>query len=343
MTNNKCNNCGGALVFDPNSGELKCTHCNSIVNIEETSVLNEKVVLDLVNEQPVERKKAEYTQFACSVCGRKHIATVDTEIDNCPSCGSANLQKTINVDVEPDGIIPFKLNQDKALESFVSWVKKRKFAPNNLKRMAKTKQLKGVYYPIYNFDVSTTSHYSGVGVKSHRGLDNKVHYTKHPFRDVANHNFTNFIESANSTIPSSNFREAGNFNYGEIYAYRTEFLYGWIATNVNIDLQQGRANMQSGVCHQVEKQIKSSLKYDSIEKFQCDTVFNQISYNYLYVPMWVNTYIYKDKTYSCYINGQTGKASGTAPKSFWKIFFTVLGVGLIFGAIAYLVYKYQLY
>ena len=56
--------------------------------------------------------------------------------------------------------------------------------------------------------------------------------------------------------------------------------------------------------------------------------------------MWVNAYMYKDKSYVCYINGQTGKASGTAPKSFWKIFFTVLGVIAAVGAIAFLVMKY---
>lgn len=337
-TNNKCQNCGGALNFDPVSNELKCTHCSSIINIEETSVLNVKRDINTATEE--NRKKVENTQFSCSVCGRKHVTTQDTDLDRCPSCGSAQVEKTINVDYEPDGVIPFKLNQEKALEAFATWVKKRKFAPNNLKKMAKTKCLKGIYFPIYNFDVATTSHYSGVGVNSHRGRDNKIHYSRHPFRDVARHNFTNYIESANTAIPSSKFREAGNFNYGEIYAYRTEFLYGFLASEINIDFTQGIANMRQSVCVEVEKNIRRSLHYDRIEHFQCSTNFDQVNYNHLYVPMWVNTYIYKDKTYSCFINGQTGKASGTAPKSFWKIFLTVLGVCAVVAGIAYLVMKY---
>lgn len=337
-TSNKCKNCGGALAFDPVSNELKCSHCASIVNIEESSVLNVK--RSITEAENVKRKKAEHTQFSCSVCGRKHITTADAELDRCPSCGSANLEKTVNVNYEPDGVIPFKLNEEKALEAFVAWVKKRKFAPNNLKKMAKTKCLKGIYFPIYNFDVATTSQYSGVGVNSHNGPDGKTRQSRHPFRGTTKHTFTNYIESANAAIPSNKFREAGNFNYGEIYAYRTEFLYGFLANEVNVDLGQGCLSMKNSVCQSIQTDIKRSLSYDRIENFRCDTSFDQINYNHLYVPMWVNTYVYKDKTYSCYINGQTGKASGTSPKSFWKIFFTVLGVIAVVGAIAYVVMKY---
>lgn len=337
-TSNKCKNCGGSLNFDPVSNELKCTHCASIVNIEESSVLNEKRLID--DEANTQKKKVEQTQFSCSMCGRKHVTSVDTDLDNCPSCGSTKLEKTINVDYEPDGVIPFKLNEEKAMEAFSAWVKKRKFAPNNLKKMAKTKCLKGIYFPIYNFDVATTSSYSGVGVNYYRGLDGKSHSKRRHFKDVANHNFVNYIESANTAISSIKFREAGNFNYGEIYAYRTEFLYGFLAAEVQTDLNTSVNQMRIGICQEVEKDIKRSLKYDSIESFQCTTNFNQIKYNHLYVPMWVNTYIYKNKTYSCYINGQTGKASGTAPKSFWKIFFAALGICAVAAGIAFLVMKY---
>ena len=335
--NNKCKNCGGALNFDPVSNELKCTHCSSIENIEESSVLNLK--RSITEADKVQRKKAEHTQFSCSVCGRKHITTADAELDRCPSCGSSQVEKTINIDYEPDGVIPFKLNEEKALESFAAWVKKRKFAPNNLKKMAKTKCLKGVYYPIYNFDVETTSHYSGVGVKTHSRANDLSRETRRHFKGAKSHSFLNYIESANTTIPSNNFREAGDFNYGEIYAYRTEFLYGFLAAEINLDLNQGCVNMRRSVCLDIEKDIKKSLHYDRIENFQCSTTFNQINYNHLYVPMWVSTYTYKDKTYSCYINGQTGKASGTAPKSFWKIFFTALGIGALIAAAAYLYMK----
>ena len=75
-----------------------------------------------------------------------------------------------------------------------------------------------------------------------------------------------------------------------------------------------------------------------IENFVCNTNFENMRYNYLYVPVWINNYKYKDKTYNCYINGITGKVSGNSPKSFWKILFTVLGICALVGGLVFLAY-----
>ena len=124
-------------------------------------------------------------------------------------------------------------------------------------------------------------------------------------------------------------------------AYRTEYIYGFVASQVNVDLHQSCANMRGFVVRDIENKIKRSLNCQ-IETFHCSTTFEYIKYNYLYVPIWTNTYKYKNKTYTCYINGQTGKASGTAPKSFWKIFgAVVLGI-LIVGGLGYLAYHFGL-
>jgi len=45
----------------------------------------------------------------------------------------------------------------------------------------------------------------------------------------------------------------------------------------------------------------------------------------------VGHHTFKKKNYNFYVNGSTGKISGKAPKSFWKILFFILGIA---GAIA---------
>ena len=45
------------------------------------------------------------------------------------------------------------------------------------------------------------------------------------------------------------------------------------------------------------------------------------------VDVTLGEYItYNGKQYHCYINGQTGKATGKSPKSFWKIFSLIDGI-----------------
>lgn len=335
MIDIQCKNCGGELNFDPDSGELKCKQCASIVDIPEENAITIKKPFSETSQ--IEKSKEEYTQYSCSTCGRKHIVPNNQSVLYCPSCGDASgLTKSVNVEYLPDGIIPFKLNKEKALNSFKDWIKKRKFAPNNLKKLAKTESISGVYLPVYNYDLDCFTHYSGVGIREYHDKDGQIHRTRHPFNSSRTDKFVNYVDSANSSIQSPTLREIANFDYSKTYVYRSEFLYGWIGSDIDITLQQSCARVRQSSAQEIKSNIKRSLNYDRIENFVCNTTFSNIKYNYLYVPIWLNSYKYKNKIYNCYINGISGKVSGKAPKSFWKIFFTVLGFIAVIGGIVYL-------
>jgi len=125
-----------------------------------------------------------------------------------------------------------------------------------------------------------------------------------------------------------------NFDSSQCYVYRTEFLYGWIGLDNNIDIHNSFIKVQQTSKQEIEKRIEKDSKYDRVENLICETTYSGVKYNYLYVPVWVNYYNYKGKVYNCFINGLTGKVSGDAPKSFWKRFFAVLGL-IAVGALLY--------
>lgn len=324
IIDNQCKNCGGELSFDPASQELKCNQCLSIVDIPEQDAISQKKPFNELSS--ITTSKTKYAQYSCQSCGRKHIANLSQTVNNCPSCGSGDISRTVNVDYIPDGIIPFKLNQEMAIKSFKEWLNKRKFAPNNLKKLAKQNDIKGIYIPMYNFDFETFTTYSGVGIREHRHDDGRVHTTKHKFNGNRQDTFYNISESANSIIPTYFLKDISNYDFSKIYVYRTEFLYGFFANNVNINLQQSFCNAKIAVENEIKSSIKHRENYDRIESLVCNTTYNKMLYNFLYVPVWTFNYSYNNKNYNCYINGVTGKVSGKAPKSFAKIFFTVLGI-----------------
>lgn len=335
MINNKCNNCGGELNYDPISGELKCEQCSSIVDIPEQEVILQKTPFNELTE--LSAGKVEYAQFSCSTCGRKHIVPVGQDLITCPSCGDSNLTRNVSVEIMPNGIIPFKLNHEMAIKSFKEWLKKRKFAPNNLKKIAKEDTIKGIYLPVYNFDFDTFTAYTGIGVETHRDMDGKTHTSRHHIRGSRQDKFINFTETANSSIPSNYLRDINNYDYTKVYAYRTEYLYGWIGTNLNIPLSEAFQRSKVAIDNEIKTRIRrSERRYDRIENLVCNTTYNNMMYNFIYVPVWSFNYKYKDKTYDCYINGVSGKVSGKSPKSFAKIFFTVLGIIAAVGAGVYL-------
>lgn len=336
VMSNKCKNCSGELVFDAGEQKLKCTHCSSLFEIETE---NKKLQKKLFNEQSsIKSSRTKYTQFYCVSCGRKHITSSILEISRCPFCGdSRNLTKTLKIDYVPDGIIPFKINKQNALSRLVAWIKKQKFAPNNLKQLAKNDSIVGIYSPSYFYDFTCFSTYSGTGLKQHRDRSGRMYQSRHFFRNNRKDRYEDYIESAGPSISSEKLRSIGGYSQNNILVYRTEYLYGWLGEEVTDLIQSNVPNMKKTVSLNIAKDVRMSLPYNSVENFQISTSFSDIYYEYIYIPIWKGKYKYKNKEYPYFINGENGKVTGKAPKSFWKIFFTTLFILGIVGTFIYFV------
>lgn len=338
MVQNKCKNCGGELIFDVGTQSLVCNHCSSVVEIEGKEKMLEKT--PLTNESTIALSKTEYSQYTCQTCGRQHLSSSDTPLTRCPSCGDYNLTKTVKVDYVPDGLISFKINKETAITKLYSWLSKRHFTPNNLKSQATADTLVGVYSPAFSYDFDTFTKYSGIGVGTKRDRNGHTYTTRKNFSGTRNDNFKDYLESAGDSISSVKLRNIGPFSTNKVLCYSTEYLYGWIGEAINCTLQDNANTMKQDVNFSIKRKVELSQPYERIENFKCETTFENIKYNYLYLPIYKGTYKYKQKKYTYFVNGENGKVTGRTPKSFWKIFFTVLSIGAIVGAIVYLTVKY---
>ena len=65
-----------------------------------------------------------------------------------------------------------------------------------------------------------------------------------------------------------------------------------------------------------------------------DMKLSEETFKHILLPVYISSYVYNNKKYRFYVNGQTGVISGNRPYSFWKIFFTVLLVLAVIGTIA---------
>jgi hypothetical protein len=50
------------------------------------------------------------------------------------------------------------------------------------------------------------------------------------------------------------------------------------------------------------------------------------TFKHILLPVYISSYMYNNKKYNFYVNGQTGTINGKRPYSFWKIFFAILFV-----------------
>ena len=322
------------MVFDVEWQNLKCTHCASSVGFD--IIKAPFVKKEYKATSTITSSMTEYTEYVCQTCGRKHVVKKDEPLSNCPSCGDDNLKKVIRVDYTPDGIIPFKVDKNTATKNFFNWVKRRRLSPNMLKNLDRTQRLVGMYVPVYFYDFQTSSTYSGVGIRHYTDKEGKTHTRRENFHKVSRSEYVDYIQSAGQEVPSHTLKMLGSFDTTQLNVYSPEYLYGWIGAEVTSFVKDNYNDMTEYLSHSIASSLKFALPYDSVENFECYTVFSNVRYSYVYVPVYKGSYKYKDKNYTYYVNGQNGTITGKSPKSFWKIFGIAILLALGIAGVALL-------
>jgi hypothetical protein len=65
------------------------------------------------------------------------------------------------------------------------------------------------------------------------------------------------------------------------------------------------------------------------DAFEIHPTFSARTFKHILVPLWLLTYTYGARVFHVLVNGVTGRMGGEYPKSFWKVFFLVLGIIII--------------
>ncbi len=331
----KCDNCGGNYRFDADKGVLLCENCASQVPIEEVPAAPKQLLT--ATSAPKSSQPASGAEFRCLNCGAPIQA--DQIIDSkCPFCGTTAINTVDNAMIAiPDAIIPFGVSKERAIGIYKSWIKKKKFAPNDLKKKSSIQKMQGIYYPCWMFDYNTYSHYHGVGVRVHRHRDsNGNSYTtesRHRFNGDFNNNYVNRLEPANDMIQKNNIEQFEDYARQKFVKYDSKYVLGYNTLNYNKGLHQSWDVEKGQAQNEIANTIKRQLGYDRYDSFICNTDFADMRWNYSLLPIWSCEFNYKKKKYNFFVNGKTGAIKGKTPKSGWKIFAMVLGIAAAIGGI----------
>lgn len=346
----RCPNCGAPLKFDPESGELFCEHCQSVVKFDKSDDVSERDFGDLVTFAT--SKESDITCYRCSNCGATSVAPRTTLATACPYCGSpVVLDDRTGTVVKPDTVIPFELTAEQASLQLSRWRKRKFFAPRNFRKRVKEGSVKGVYVPAWTFDAQTTSEYIGrVGYHRTRTVrrNGKTHtetYTE--WRYISgriDRDFDDIVIRANENVPSGCFEKLGPFPAQKYKAYDDEYLAGFIADHYTLEPLAAFRMAQDIMRASVRQAILQRYRADVEGEIDIDMHILQKSFKYLLVPVYVAVTKYRGKLYNQYVSGvfsdenKSGcKVTGKAPVSVWKVLATVLLCLALLGAVAWLV------
>lgn len=327
----ECPNCGAKVEFDPKSQTLLCSYCNTQVKVNSDENASERQLQELLVNTTV---WSDTEVIVCQNCGSKEVISKGEISSKCSFCGTNNVIKTSEiVGMKPHGVCPFEKTITDAEEAVREWKKKKRFLPNSFKKLDTMSAIKGVYVPAFSFDSSTETKYNGrLGEREsytvRRNGKTETRTTTRYFNISGDYDrkFDDLLVYATDKIPPVMLTELEPFPTTKSIVYDAKYLAGYTASTYTIDGKKAWENCQTRASQELREEILSKYRHDVVDYFNAETSYFNTSFKYLLLPVYVGHHSYKNKNYNFYVNGSTGKVSGNAPKSGWKIFFFILGI-----------------
>ncbi|MGZ5431791.1 MAG: hypothetical protein ACXWH7_02590, partial [Thermoanaerobaculia bacterium] len=120
-----CEGCGADLAWEPGVTALKCPWCGTTKDVAApTGTVDEKSVDAGLRAPRNLGWGAERKVMACKRCGAHTALDPHVSASKCAFCGTSAVVEAPpdpNV-IRPEGLLPFRISRESALQSFRTWL-----------------------------------------------------------------------------------------------------------------------------------------------------------------------------------------------------------------------------
>jgi len=341
----KCPNCGGGMIFNPESQNYSCEFCLSDFSQAELEALNPASAKeDTPHEQASSQAEnlGEALIYTCPSCGAEIATDETTAATFCYYCHNpVVLAGKMSGDQMPAQVIPFKFTKEEAKEKFISWIGTKKYVPADFFSKKQIEKLSGIYFPYWIYDCTVQSGLSGSSRKLRVWRVGDIEYTETSTYSIRRSGTVDLKEISRNALQKSQGRMMDGilpFDITEATDFHTGYLSGFQAEVKDMEKEEFAEDVQREVDGYVKTLMENTVTGHSsftTEKYQSH-IMNGI-WRYVLLPVWIMTYRSNGELYYFAMNGQTGEVCGKLPidkkklrRSCWKL---CMIIAVIFGLI----------
>lgn len=345
-----CDGCGAPLTYKPGSSSLVCNHCGSVKEIAQDTAEIEELDFNTYMATFEEETYGTTKVVTCTNC--KATPTVDENLRSmaCPYCGSPLVEENVHQEryIKPDYVAPFEIEKNAISGILAKWSKGLWFAPNKLQRaILSPVNLNGIYMPYWTYDADTVTDYTGergdayyvtVGSGKNKQTVRRVRWRYTSGR------ITNFYDdvlvAGSRTLDHSILANLGGWDTKGLVKINDSYLAGFITEKYQVDLKQGFERAQQIIESSERNNVRYDIGGDEQRVHSMDVKYFNVKFKHVLLPIYVSAFRYRNKLFTFYVNGSTGKISGKRPYSTIKITLAVIAGILAAAGIYYLVDTY---
>ena len=347
----KCPNCGGILVFDSSTQNLKCPYCHSEFDVEMMQSYDKDVAETTDNElswtskpqgQWSQSEAANIREYVCKSCGGDIITDETTAASSCPYCGNPVVMvNQFKGSLRPDKVIPFKFSKQQAIERYRKHLTDKPLAPKAFKAEKHMQEIKGVYVPFWMYDADVTARARFTATRVRSWSDRDYNYTETRYYNVfrgGDISFDNVPANGSSKMDTVLMESIEPFDMKQAVDFNMDYLAGYFADKFDISAEESGRKANQRIRNSTASAIQSTVSgYSTVTQAGMNMALVNESASYCLLPVWLLVTTYQGKKYYFAMNGQTGKLVGDLPtdtglfaRSFALIFALV--TALVFAA-----------
>ncbi len=325
-----CPACGGALLFDPTSGKLKCEFRASEYTpeeVEEAWAAKAKEAAGAGGKAEI-GPEDEMKSYSCKTCGAEPLAEQTTAGMKCPYCGNQTIfPAQFSGNSKPDYIIPFAHTKKEAEEKYLSYYQKRFLLPKSFKSDNHVEEIQGVYVPFWLFsgDLSMEGNYKAADYKRD-DKGNRICTGRYEVERKGNISFEKVPADASKRMDDALMDSVEPYQMDGMKNFSLTYLPGFMAERFDVDMKDDKERTNKRVENTLSAAVQKTIKHDEIESKTETFSYSNEKVNYALMPVWLLITKWQDKEYKFAMNGQTGKMIGDLPISVPKFLMVILPI-----------------
>jgi hypothetical protein len=241
----------------------------------------------------------------------------------CPFCGSTQLEQKADAKIlAPTGVVPFAIGEPQAELAMRQWLGQGFWRPGDLARTASVVGMKSVFVPYWVFAAETHTYWTADSSQTPPGARGDWY----PLSGEHRGNYAGLLVGASGALAPSETRAICPFDLAAAVPPSQVDLDNVTAEQFSVNRKYARPLARQGL-EELERAACSQYVPGSVRNMKVNTRIENLNSQPMLLPVWIMAYRYQERVYRFLVNGQTGKATGKAPISMYKVLAAV-GIAL---------------
>lgn len=307
-----CSKCGGRMAFSPDGATLVCDYCTRQNPLGTGSgAENEKDFIVAMATMKGHGKPLQEQVFHCNGCGAEFILPPNQISSNCAYCDSphvVNLEETNDL-IAPNSILPFAFDQKRATRMLIDWVE-----GNNIKPEKKVDLPRGIYLPMWTFDIGGFVDYTGEMFEyDEDDFDNRKNRKTTRVNDKYPVIVNDLALPASRKLSQVFMKLIPAFDLSALKEYDPRYLASWVAEVYDVPMADASLDARSHAFTEVKKQLPYKIKGVKIISTSSANMLVE-SFKLALLPVWMTELPFDGREHIVLINGQNGVVESDLPE-----------------------------